>query len=96
MLDGVQQATDGAADDGDPARHRLEGHDAERLVPGHARHEVSRAQQGGNVGPGDRAQQLHSVIDTEAARDRYQSPRLAVLGEGVGGRSAGDEQLSAG
>ena len=42
-----------------PTGHRLQRHDAERLVPGRAHHGVGRAQQRGDVGAGHRADGLH-------------------------------------
>ena len=63
----VEQPADRRADDGDAARHRLERHDPERLVPGDAGNDVGRPEQGGDLGTGDRAQQAHAVGDAEAA-----------------------------
>ena len=43
VLDGVEQAADGAADERSTAGRRLQRGDAERLVPRHGQHDVGRA-----------------------------------------------------
>ena len=59
---------DRGGDDRHAAGHRLQRHDPERLVPGHADHDVGRAQQRRQRVAADAAAEVHAVGDAVRAR----------------------------
>ena len=94
--DGVDHPADRRGDDRDSAGHRLQRHDAERLVPRRADDDVRRAQQRGQLAALDPPAQVDAVGDAGRLRHAEQTLGLRV-GEQLGAwRSAGDDELGVG
>jgi hypothetical protein len=93
--DRVEEPPDGARDERHAACHRLDGHDAEGLVPRRADDGVGRAQQGRHRVVRDAAPQHHAIGDAELGRDAAQAAGFAVALELGGRRPAGDHELRA-
>jgi hypothetical protein len=93
VCDGVEQPADGAAHDRHTARHRLDGHDAERLVPRRAHCDVGRAQERGDRVARERTGEPHAVGHAVLLRDGPQADDFAVAVEGLQPGSPDDDEL---
>jgi hypothetical protein len=93
--DGIDRPADRRGHDRHAAGHRLERHDPERLVPGHARHRVGGAQERGQAVTRDPAAEVHAVCDALRASQAQQPRTLGVLGQHLRRWASGDDELRA-